>query len=296
MMHSRHMRPTNGGGGHYGSPLGFQAGVTPAVRALLIANVVVFIIQQAARTLEPKYGAYWFDMALGLVPEQVVRNLCIWQPFTYMFLHGGVLHLLFNMLVVWMFGCDVERHWGTRRFMRFYILSGLAAALCTMLVAILSSKIAGNPTIGASGAVLGVLVGYAMLFPNNRITLLLAFVIPVTMKARTMAMGCALLTILHILATPIGEGGTAHFAHLGGLVFGFLYVKFGDGFEMMWRRRRGRRAERRLHARSENRESYDRFMKEEVDPILDKISRDGVDSLTRDEKATLRRAQKMQRG
>lgn len=295
MMRYRYVRPTYDDG-HYGSGLGFNTGVTPGVRALLIANVVVFIIQQAARTLGPALGRGWFVSLLGLVPARVFLYGCIWQPFTYMFLHGTIMHILLNMLWLWIFGCDVERRWGTRRFIKFYVLSGLAGAVCTMLAALISINIATTPTIGASGAALGVLVAYGMLFPENRITLLLFFVLPVTMKARTLALGCALLTILSAVSASPAVGGVAHFAHLGGLAFGFFYLKFGDGIDMMWRRRRGRRAERRLHARAERRDSYNQFMKEEVDPILDKISREGVDSLTKSEKATLRRAQKMQRG
>lgn len=291
-------RPTRPYTGNYGGlGVGSGAGVPPGVRALLIANVVVFIIQQIAMILGPVLNQPgWFVLLLGLVPARVVSYGFIWQPFTYMFLHGNMWHILFNLLWLWIFGCDVERHWGTRRFVKFYILSGLAAAVCTLLVALMNERIAMTPTIGASGAILGVLVAYAMLFPENRITLLVFFVLPVTMKARTLAIVCAVLTIMPALSAQSEMGGVAHFAHLGGLAFGYLYVKFGDGFEMMWRRRRGRRSERRLRARSDRRESYDKFMKEDVDPILEKINVEGVDSLTKAEKAILRRAQKMQRG
>jgi len=276
-------------GGDRRSPIRFRVGITDGVRWLLIANIVCFIVQQLANVLIRS------EVLFGLVPVLVVRYGFVWQPVTYMFLHGAIWHLLFNMLALWVFGCDVERRWGTRRFVRFYLLSGLAAAVCTMLVALASATMANHPTIGASGAVLGLLAAYAMLFPENRITLLLLFVLPLTVKAKHLAMGYVVITVLTIISTPPGSSGVAHFAHLGGLAFGYLYVKFGDSFEMALRRRRARRSEQRLRARAANRETHEKFMREEVDPVLDKISREGVKSLTRKERATLRRAQKMVR-
>ena len=136
-------------------------------------------------------------------------------------------------------------------------------------------------------------MAYAMLFPDNRITLLLFFVLPITMKARHMAIGFTVITVLWILS-PRGGGGAniAHLAHLGGLAFGYLYVKYGNSFEMSLRQRRSTRSQKKLWSRSEQREEHEKFMRQEVDPILDKISREGVESLTRRERAILRRAQK----
>jgi len=277
-------------GGDYHSPTGFYMGITPGVRIMLIANVVVFIVQQLAGLF------FWFEAVFGLVPNLVIGYGFLWQPVTYMFLHGGIFHLLWNMLALWIFGCEVERRWGTNRFVRFYLLGGLAAALCTLLVAPMSIRIAGSPTIGASGAVLAVLAAYAVMFPDNRITLLLFFVLPLTMKAKHLAIGYALITVLIVLSPQAGTDNIAHFAHLGGLAFGYLYVKHGGGFEMALRRLRAGRNERRLRARAAKRGAYDKFMREEVDPILDKIGREGVKSLTRRERAILRRAQKTARG
>ena len=274
----------SGDSGYY-RPVGFRPGITNGVRWLLIANVVCFIVQQLIAI------AFHAEVIFGLVPVLVLLRGFVWQPITYMFLHGGIFHLLWNMLALWVFGCDVERRWGTRRFIRFYFLGGLSAAACTLVVALINERMAANATIGASGAVLGILAAYAMLFPDNRITLLLMFVLPITMKAKTLAIGYTVITVLMILSAP-GSGGVAHFAHLGGLAFGYLYVKYGDFFEMWLRQRRAIRSQKRLWARSEQHEKYERFMREEVDPILDKISREGVESLTRRERAILRRAQK----
>jgi len=272
--------------GDYYRPVGFRPGITNGVRWLLIANVVCFIVQQIIGI------AFRTEVLFGLVPELVIKLGFVWQPVTYMFLHGGVFHLLWNMLALWVFGCDVERRWGTRRFVRFYLLGGLSAAACTLVVALMNEQMAVSPTIGASGAVLAVLAAYAIMFPDNRITLLFMLVLPITMKAKTLAIGYTVITVLIILSTPVGSDGVAHFAHLGGLAFGYLYVKHGDSFEMALRRRRARRSEQRLWARAEQREETEKFMREEVDPILDKISRQGVESLTRRERAILRRAQK----
>jgi len=282
----RYGHPSQSYDGDYHRPVGFHPGITNGVRWLLIANVVCFIIQQLIGI------AFRSEVLFGLVPALVIIRGFVWQPVTYMFLHGGVFHLLWNMLALWVFGCDVERRWGTRRFVRFYLFGGLSAAVCTLVVALINERIAVSPTIGASGAVLGVLAAYAMMFPDNRITLLFMLVLPITMKAKTLAIGYTVITVLIILSTPVGAGGVAHFAHLGGLAFGYLYVKYGNSLEMALRRRRARRSEHRLWARAEQREENEKFMREQVDPILDKISREGVESLTRRQRAILRRAQK----
>ena len=266
---------------------GFRPGITHGIRWLVIANIICFVVQQLIGI------ALNSELIFGFMPALVVLRGFVWQPVTYMFLHGDVVHLLWNMFLLWMFGCDVERRWGTRRFIRFYLLGGVAGALMTLLAAFLSAQIAQSLTIGASGAVLAVLVAYAMLFPDNRVTLLLFFVLPITMKARNMAIGLMVITVLWILSSRGGQGpNIAHLAHLGGLAFGYLYVKYGDSFEMRLRQRRAARSQKTLWARSEQREEQEKFMREEVDPILDKISRDGVESLTRRERAILRRAQK----
>ncbi len=273
-------------GGDYHRPAGFRPGITNGVRWLVIANIICFIVQQLLGI------AFRSEVLFGFMPALVILRGFVWQPVTYMFLHGGVWHLLWNMFLLWMFGCDVERRWGMSRFIRFYLLGGMAGAFLTLLAAFWSVQIAQSLTIGASGAVLAALAAYAMLFPDNRITLLLFFVLPITMKARNLAIGLMVITVLWLLSPRGGGSNIAHLAHLGGLAFGYLYVKYGDSFEMLLRQRRAKRSQKRLWARSEQREEHEKFMREEVDPILDKISREGAESLTRRERAILRRAQK----
>ncbi len=283
-------------GGDYHRSVGFRPTITDGVRWLLIANVVCFIVQQLAKILDGVLGRYWFDTLFGLMPRLVLGRGLLWQPVTYMFLHGGIIHILFNLLWLWIFGCDVERRWGTRRFVRFYLLGGLAGAILTLLIALWSVHMAQSLTIGASGAVLAVLAAYAMLFPDNRITLLFMFVLPITMKAKHLAIGCMVITVLGVLSqSSVRQPGgpqVAYLAHLGGLAFGYLYVRYGASIEMALRRRRARRSERRLWARAAQREAHNEFMRKEVDPILEKIAREGLKSLTRRERKILRRAQK----
>ena len=194
----------------------FGPGPLPsAIRALIIANVAMFLIQR----VDPSITQY-----LGLIPEAVVERFRLWQPLTYMFLHGGVFHILFNMLTLWMFGTEFERMWGARSFLRYYFACGLAAAAATILSALLPFDFANImyvvPTIGASGAVFGLLVAYGLYFPNRPIYMYLVFPIP----AKYFVL---LLGAIGFLADQ--GGGVAHAAHLGGALGGYLMLRSGGG-------------------------------------------------------------------
>ena len=184
---------------------------SPAVKGLLIANVAVFLFQSFART----FAQVRLDRLFGLVPYEVVHHFFLWQMATYMFLHGGLLHIAFNLLALWMFGSELESIWGTRRFLRFYLITGIGAAILSVLVTP-NSQI---PIIGASGAVYGLLAAYGILFPER--VILLYFVIPVRAKYLVMILGT--ITFWSSLSTT--GGGVAHVAHLGGMVFGWLYLR-----------------------------------------------------------------------
>ena len=187
----------------------------PAIKALIIANVVMFLVQR----LVPGVTGL-----LGLTPEAVIERLRLWQPLSYMFLHGGVFHILFNMLTLWMFGTEFERMWGTRNFLRYYFTCGLAAAAATLLLALLPFDFAELmyvvPTIGASGAIYGVLVAYGVYFPNRPIYMYLVFPIPAKYFV-------ILLGAIAFLADQ--GGGIAHAAHLGGAVGGYFMLKSRGG-------------------------------------------------------------------
>jgi membrane associated rhomboid family serine protease len=186
-----------------------EGGLTPVVKKLIIINVVVFCLQLIFDT---NLG---FTRIFGLVPASLFGKLMLWQVFTYMFLHGGVIHLAFNMFALWMFGLDIERRWGSRRFLFYYLFTGVGAGIITYLSSINSMV----PNIGASGAIFGILVAYGMMFPYR--TILVSFIFP--MKARNVVILFAVLEFFASFAhTPDGIG---HFAHLGGMLFGYLYLK-----------------------------------------------------------------------
>ncbi len=140
--------------------------MTPAVKWLLISNIAIFLIT-----------SFWPDpvRVLGLRPLEVWGGLRVWQVATYMFLHANLLHVGFNMLALWMFGVELERLWGTRFFVRYYAITGVGAGLCVMLVSVFSTQLAQAATIGASGAIFGLLMAYALYFPHRQILLFLLF-------------------------------------------------------------------------------------------------------------------------
>ncbi len=185
----------------------------PGVKWLLIVNTVVFVLMVVA--VRDHRG--FLDL-FGLSAQGTFLQFRIWQPLTYLFLHGTFTHLLFNMLTLWMFGTQIERDWGTRRFLRYYFLCGLAAAVCVLLANVLFSDWA-RPTIGASGAIFGVLVAFGVLYPEQ--TILMNFLFPI--KAKYLVMIYAAIQLLITFSSPNSSVSTV--AHLGGMAFGYLYLK-----------------------------------------------------------------------
>lgn len=186
-------------------------GMTPAVKLLIITNVVAF----ATNAVVPEMTA-----RLGLLPRAVFEHGALWQVVTYMFLHGGIGHILINMLSLWMFGTELERTWGTRFFTKYYFVTGIGAAVTSLLLSMFIGEMYDTVTIGASGAVYGLLLGYGMYFPNRPIYLY--FVFPIPAKYFVMIVGA--IAFFSALGGPTG-GGIAHTAHLGGLIAGYLYLK-----------------------------------------------------------------------
>jgi membrane associated rhomboid family serine protease len=183
------------------------------VKWLLISNTAVFVLSYLAH--QAGFGDI-FNL-LALVPRAVVYHFAIWQLATYLFLHGGIWHLLFNMLTLWMFGVTLERDWGTRRFLKYYFLCGIGAGLCDVTVNALLGNW-GTSTIGASGAIYGVLLAFGVLYPES--TILFLFLFPIQAKYFVMIYGAmALLGSLSV------NSGVSNVAHLGGMIFGLLYLK-----------------------------------------------------------------------
>jgi membrane associated rhomboid family serine protease len=218
---------------------------------------------------------------LGLIPNDVITGPLVYQVVTYMFLHDphNFLHVLFNMLMLWMFGSEIERFWGTRRFLKFYFMAGILAGIITVIMTPHSPV----PHIGASGAVLAVLVAFAVLWPNR--TVLLWFLIPIKVKyLMIFIVGIDLIVVL-----AGASDGIAHWTHLGGALIGFLYTR-GTGVGGFLRKRVLRvRSSRRNKKEEKAREEEDRLM-DEVDRILDKINEVGLDNLTEKERKILERA------
>ena len=245
-----------------------RGGLTEAVKKLLIANGIVYIL------------------GLGLVPRWVWSRFFIWQLASYMFLHGGFFHLVINMYALWVFGGEVERMWGPKAFLRYYFITGVGAGVIHTLITPFSTI----PTIGASGAVLGVLTAFAVMFPDREITLLLFFILPVRRRARTLAL---LFAGMSVFSGVMGSAdGVAHFAHLGGMLVGYLYMKQDWKLSSLRRRFDEWRRKQRMDVHRHKEEDLER-LRRLVDQVLDKANEVGMENLTRDEKLLLTRASKI---
>jgi membrane associated rhomboid family serine protease len=228
-----------------------------------------------------------------------------WQVVTYMFLHGGFFHLFFNMLMLWMFGMELENIWGSKKFLGYYLLCGLGAALANLLVAPLISQT--GPTVGASGAIFGVLVAFGMLFPTRPVYIYFLLPIP----ARYFVIGLIGIDLLFGVAGS--DDGVAHFAHLGGAAVGLIYMLAGKGdvpFRDTWSNLTGNlrnpfgnpdryRGRHGMQSEIKDATFYDirsggktdqRTQQEVIDSILDKIGKGGYQSLTEEEKRILNEA------
>jgi membrane associated rhomboid family serine protease len=193
----------------------FRSSFPTGVKWLLIINIVLFVAGLAAALSGFSEIFIW----LGLTPSLVVYKGFVWQLFTYMFLHSPFTpwHILFNMLALWMFGSEIELTWGTRRFLKYYFICGVGAAFCVVLIALLF----GAPnvrTIGASGAIYGLLLAYGLLFPDRTVFLL---IFPIKAKYLVMIMGA----LAFYFSIAGGNSGVSNVAHLGGLVVGWVYLR-----------------------------------------------------------------------
>ena len=192
----------------------FGGPLTRTVKTLIIINIAVFVLQ----VIFHLFGSNLIELYFGLVPVRVTHELMIWQFVTYMFLHGGIFHILFNMLTLFMFGNDLDRRWGTRRFLNYYFVTGIGAGICSWIVAANSLAI----VIGASGAIYGLLLAYGLAYPNRIVYL--NFLLPVKVKWLVLIMGA----ISFVSSVGGGEPGVAHIAHLGGMMVGYVYLKGKD--------------------------------------------------------------------
>jgi len=273
-------------------------------KALLIANFVIFFLQFLLGDLLSYY------LSLHYVAS---RDFHFFQLITYMFLHGGFSHLFFNMFALWMFGQVIENYLGTERYLIYYIVCGIGAGILQEASWYWSGV---NPfavdnymTVGASGAIFGILLAFGMLFPNQPIFL---FFIPIPIKAKYFVAGYALIELYSGVHVSAGDN-VAHFAHLGGMIFGFLMLKFwqrkpyGSSWSKKIENALYKAKDFFIHLFSNDKESSFRDSstnngtfesdadwnarkvqeEKEIDEILDKIKANGYDSLSKEEKEKL---------
>lgn len=265
-----------GGGFGGGMPrVGPGLPLPPVVKQLLIANGAIFLLTR----LIPGVDLVQLEDLFGFVPAYVFGQGRIWQFATYMFLHGDFIHILFNMLLIWMFGSTLEHRWGSRAFLTYYVVCGVGGAVLTWVLGPQST----SHVIGASAAALGVLLAYTLMYPDQKV--LLWFIVPVKMKYLLWA----LVSIDLIGAIGLLPGNIAHSAHLGGVLFGWIYLKQDWRLGAIGRRYRATRARQQLKQRAKNAERV-QTRQEEIDRILEKISAEGMDSLTDRELKILRDA------
>lgn len=268
----------------------FGGPMTPGVKWLMILNGGIFLIQQIAGLVAPNM----LEAVFGVSHDGFIGSFMIWQPFTYMFLHGGWMHIFFNLLALWMFAGELELVWGRTKFIRYYMLSGLGAGLFIAFMNYIAFLKYGSSavTIGASGAIYAILLAYAVLWPNREV--LLYFLIPVKIKYLVIAFG--LMEFFGTLSSSSGTGGNiSHIGHLGGIISGFILIKLmrrpavsGQNkisfFENLNKKNRLNAKKKVIDNRIE--------AKRIIDELLGKIARSGMSSLTPDEKKKLEWARK----
>ena len=238
---------------------------TDAIKILVSVNFGIFLLQTVART-----EGLFFPL-FGLVPKLVWSEFMIWQPFTYLFFHGGIWHLLINMFVLWMFGSELERIWGKGHFLKFYFVTGVGAGLVTMIFGLNSM----TPIVGASGAVYGVLLAYGLTYPNR--TVYLYGIIPI--KSLWFVIG---IGVIAFMSSFDDISQISHLTHLSGMVIGYLMLKRPIRFNDLWFTIRKRTLEYKIK-HEEKKVSQHQAIEREIDRILDKINREGFDSLTEEE-------------
>lgn len=283
----------------------------PVIKNLLIINVAVFFVQIIGGRLSMGNGLSFEEVIIkyfALIPIGKFSDASFypWQLITYQFLHGGFAHIFWNMFALWMFGMEIENYWGSKKFLYYYLLSGIGAGLCHLF---LSPLVGGGvaPTIGASGAIYGVLIAFALIFPNRYI--FLYFFIPI--KAKYLI---TFFIIMQIMFIDNVSSGIAHLAHLGGALTGFIFIMLDKDTNVMLkniiRKRPSFRSSKpfnplggiaeKFKKKEENIEDADYYEvkekeevnQEEIDRILDKISQSGYQNLTEKEKKILFQASK----
>ena len=242
---------------------------TDAIKTLISVNFAIFILQSISSS------EIIFFSNFGLVPKLVWSQLKIWQPFTYMFFHGDIWHVLINMFVLWMFGSELERVWGKKNFLRFYFITGIGSGLATMFFGLQSTI----PIVGASGAIYGVLLAYGVMLPNR--TVYLYGIIPI--KSIWFVIG---IGVIAFFSSFNNFTNISHLTHLFGMIIGYLYLKRPVHFRSLWFSVFKKVLEYRIQ-NQEEKISRSVEIERDLNSILDKINREGFKSLTQEEEERL---------
>ncbi|HTK82951.1 MAG TPA: rhomboid family intramembrane serine protease [Bacteroidota bacterium] len=279
---------------------GFQF-FPPVIKWLLISNVGILFLMVLSSKWPVADGGSLYDVIMGLFALRPLGyGFEPWQLFTYMFMHGGFLHLLFNMFALWMFGMELENTWGSKKFFIYYTACGLGAGISNLLLGPLFGS--AGPTVGASGAIYGVLIAFGMMFPTRPI--FVYFLLPV--QARFFVLFYIFIELYYGITGT--ADGVAHFAHLGGAAVGLTYMLIDQRkmpLSRLWSRARDQFVphekvnEYSYHSKNVSdakyydvREEDDRVSQQQIDEILDKISQYGYQSLSEKEKKILFEASK----
>jgi len=248
--------------------------IPSAVKILLIINTIVFLMVEISGM---QFELFYINF--GLVPATVWSSFMIWQPITYLFLHGGFIHLLFNMFVLWMFGKDLENQWGFIPFLKYYFACGIGAGIATSIFGWGSF----TPVIGASGAIYGLLLAYGLTYPNRLVYLYGIF--PIKVKFMVIGMG-----VIAFFASMTSANSTvSHITHMAGMVVGLIYLQSKINFKhlKLWL------IDRKIHSlnvKIAKRENSDHQLQKKVDKVLEKLNTEGWDGLTEEEQNVLHNA------
>ena len=248
---------------------------TDAIKFIISINFLIFILQYLSGMEDELFTIF------GIVPSKTFGELMLWQPFTYLFFHGGIWHVLINMFVLWMFGSELEKYWGKKEFLRFFFITGIGSGLITILFSLSST----NPVVGASGAIYGVLLAYGLLFPNRLVYLY--FLIPIKVKYLVILIGA----IAFFSSLNPGNSNISHLTHLSGMVIGFIYLRSSINWNTINHFVIHRKDEIKRHSEDKKNEKRE-ALKLQVDAILDKINDVGYDNLSESEREFLFKASK----
>ncbi|MCX6922152.1 MAG: rhomboid family intramembrane serine protease [Verrucomicrobia bacterium] len=269
-----------------------------ATMVLLVVNVVAFILQNVLTRFSSFHTDAWFALSVA-----GLRHGYVWQLLTYQFMHGGLIHLLLNCWAIFVFGREVEETLGRKRFLTLYFSSGVIGGLFQALSGLLLDGRFAAPVVGASASAFGLVAAFAMLYPERLLTLLILFIIPVSMRAKFLLLFSAALALYGII---FPTDNIAHAAHLGGMLTGIVFVRYALHWHWPWPRgqrtrnqplrpmvkvpRRGSAFMVQSQSGPVEDLSTDEFLSKAVDPILDKISAHGIQSLTERERRILETA------